>query len=66
VPAFAAAPRISDAWLEDKGGRGRRGLAGLFDEATEECPLALGRKVEEIVAFATLWTSRVKEDLSWT
>ncbi|HEY8206636.1 MAG TPA: bifunctional lysylphosphatidylglycerol flippase/synthetase MprF [Myxococcaceae bacterium] len=66
VPAFL--PRlgeISRAWMEDKGTREKGFSLGFFDEAyLKRCPLALVRKGEEIIAFANLWTSDVKEELS--
>jgi len=65
VPAFL--PRlkeISGALLEDKGTREKGFSLGFYDEGyLKRCPLALVRKGEEIVAFANLWTSDLKEEL---
>ena len=66
VPAFLPRVKeISGAWLLEKGTREKGFSLGFYDEGyLKRCPLALVRKGEEIVAFANLWTSDEKEELS--
>jgi phosphatidylglycerol lysyltransferase len=56
---------ISDAWLDDKRAREKGFSLGRFDEAyLLRHPLALVRHRDEIVAFANIWTSAQKAELS--
>ena len=66
VPALLPALRmVSDAWLRDKNTREKRFTIGFFDEAyLARFPMALVRRGEEILAFANLWATDRKEELS--
>jgi phosphatidylglycerol lysyltransferase len=56
---------ISDAWLAEKRTREKGFSLGYFDEAyIARFPLAVARRQGEVVAFATVWTSRAKIELS--
>ena len=56
---------ISDAWLAEKRTREKGFSLGYFDEAyLARFPLAVARRDGEIVAFASLWTSLPKVELS--
>jgi phosphatidylglycerol lysyltransferase len=57
--------RVSDAWLEGKHTREKHFSLGRFDEAyVRRFPIALVRGRGRIEAFATLWESCGKEELS--
>ncbi len=57
--------RISDAWLELKAGKEKRFSIGSFDKKyLSNFPVALVRNEAEIVAFANIWTTEEKEELS--
>jgi phosphatidylglycerol lysyltransferase len=56
---------ISDAWLVDKNTREKRFSLGFFDRAyLARTPLAVIRRGERIVAFANVWLSGGKHELS--
>jgi len=56
---------VSDAWLAEKRTREKGFSLGYFDEAyIARFPLAVARRQGEVVAFATVWTSRAKVELS--
>ncbi len=56
---------ISDGWLETKHAREKSFSLGRFDpDYLRRFPLALVRKDEELVAFANLWMTPDKGDLS--
>jgi phosphatidylglycerol lysyltransferase len=56
---------ISDAWLSGKNVREKRFSLGFFSEAyLAQCPLAVVRLEGRIIAFANIWASRGKEELS--
>jgi phosphatidylglycerol lysyltransferase len=57
---------ISDAWLAAKHGREKGFSIGYFDERYLcEGPLAIVREGQRIVAFANLWVSGCKAELSF-
>jgi phosphatidylglycerol lysyltransferase len=57
--------QVSDAWLGGKNAREKGFSLGFFkEEYLKTCPLALVRRDERIVAFANLWLSSAKEELS--
>ncbi len=57
--------RISDAWLEDKHTREKGFALGRFDEAyLSRAPCAVVRVNAQVVAFANLWTSGDRQELS--
>ena len=71
IPQAAVAPLlpefrvISDAWLNEKRTREKGFSLGRFDEAyVSRFPVAVARKDGAIVAFANLWTSATKVELS--
>ena len=56
---------ISDDWLKTKHTREKHFSLGKFDEAyVKNFPVAIVRDNGKIVAFATVWESAAKEDLS--
>jgi phosphatidylglycerol lysyltransferase len=56
---------ISDAWLAEKRTREKGFSLGYFDAAyLARSPVAVARKGGEVVAFASLWTSLAKVELS--
>ncbi len=56
---------ISDAWLAEKNTREKGFSLGFFDPIyLRQGPVAIVRKEERIVAFANLWLSADKEELS--
>ncbi len=66
VPALLPAlARISDAWLTDKSTAEKRFSVGAFsDEYVSNFPVALVRSEGSPSAFANLWTTGTKEELS--
>lgn len=57
--------RVSDAWLAEKSVREKGFSLGSFDPRyLAEGPLALARKDGEVVAFANVWTSSARVELS--
>ncbi len=56
---------ISNAWLAEKSTREKRFSLGFFERSyLLRSPVALVRRDDEIVAFANIWTSEAKVDLS--
>jgi phosphatidylglycerol lysyltransferase len=56
---------ISDAWLEQKGAREKRFSLGFFQsEYLAQTPLAIARHDGHLIAFANIWPSGGKEELS--
>jgi phosphatidylglycerol lysyltransferase len=56
---------ISDAWLEDKATAEKRFSLGAYsDEYVQQFPIAVVRSEGVIGAFANLWTTGTKEELS--
>ena len=56
---------ISDAWLEQKNAREKSFSLGRFDpDYLRQFPTALVRKRGEIVAFANIWTTADRRELS--
>ncbi|MGB5217843.1 MAG: bifunctional lysylphosphatidylglycerol flippase/synthetase MprF, partial [Smithella sp.] len=56
---------ISDLWLKEKNTREKGFSLGFFNEAyLKQFPAAIVRKGEKIIAFANLWQSADKEELS--
>jgi phosphatidylglycerol lysyltransferase len=56
---------ISNNWLEDKKTREKRFSIGFFDaEYLRRCTVALVKKDGHIIAFANLWESETKNELS--
>ena len=71
VPAEQVAPllpelkEVSDEWLEDKNTREKGFSLGFFSpDYLTQCPLALVRKDDRIFAFANIWATETKEELS--
>ena len=65
VPLLPRLRAISDAWLAAKHTREKGFSLGYFDEAyVARFPVAVARRDGEVVAFATLWTSLAKVELS--
>ncbi len=57
--------RVSDDWLEQKGAREKGFSLGFFDEEyLRECAIAVVRQHGKIVAFANLWLSGEREEIS--
>jgi phosphatidylglycerol lysyltransferase len=67
VPAFLPElRRVSDAWLAEKSVREKGFSVGAFDPRyLAECPLALVRHGDRIVAFANLWAPASRAELSF-
>lgn len=56
---------VSDAWLTEKHTREKGFSLGFFDETyLAQCPMALLRCRGQIVAFANVWSSAEREELS--
>ena len=56
---------ISESWLQDKRTREKGFSLGFFDETyISRCPVAMVRKNGRPVAFANLWTSGSREEVS--
>ena len=68
IPAGAAMDElraISDSWLTEKRTREKGFSLGFFaDEYIRRFPIAVVKRDERIVAFANVWTSAEKEELS--
>lgn len=65
-PLLPELRKLSDAWLAEKNVREKGFSVGYFDERyLREGPVALARVGERIVAFANLWTSSCKAELSF-
>ncbi|WP_243652528.1 bifunctional lysylphosphatidylglycerol flippase/synthetase MprF [Novosphingobium sp. PhB165] len=66
VPAIMAELRaVSDEWLHAKGQREKSFSVGRFDEAyIARCDVAVVRREGVIVAFANLWKTAGREELS--
>lgn len=71
VPPAGVAPilprlrKISDAWLNEKATAEKGFSLGAFDERyVERFPIAVVRSEGEIVAFANLWPSGTREEIS--
>lgn len=57
--------RVSEAWLGSSGGREKGFSLGFFKEDyLRLCPVAVVRRGEAIIAFATLWLGGGKQELS--
>jgi phosphatidylglycerol lysyltransferase len=64
-PLLPELRRVSDAWLDLKHTREKRFSLGLFDdEYLRRFPIAVVRSGSEIVAFANLWVSATRHELS--
>jgi phosphatidylglycerol lysyltransferase len=64
-PLLPRLRRISDAWLEDKAAAEKGFSIGAFNDAYLcEFPLAVIRAEGEVVAFANLWPTATREELS--
>lgn len=62
---MSALEAVSVAWLRDHQGKEKRFSLGFFDpETLHNRPVAVIKKDEEIVAFANLWTTSDKSELS--
>jgi phosphatidylglycerol lysyltransferase len=65
TPVLPALRAISDAWLEEKRTREKGFSLGRFDEAyISRFPVVVARRGGEIVAFANVWSTATKVDLS--
>lgn len=66
VPSVLAEMKeVSDLWLKEKNTREKRFSLGFFNEAyLKQLPVALVRKEQKIFAFANLWQSAGKAELS--
>ncbi len=63
--AMAELQAVSDAWLQDKGAREKGFSLGRFDpDYLRRFPTALVRDRGRVVAFANLWRSGAREELS--
>ncbi|MEJ2471704.1 MAG: bifunctional lysylphosphatidylglycerol flippase/synthetase MprF [Desulfuromonadales bacterium] len=57
--------RISDAWLQEINTREKGFSLGYFDsEYLRNFPVAIVKKQNEIVAFANIWTTSARQELS--
>jgi phosphatidylglycerol lysyltransferase len=57
---------ISDGWLAEKGAAEKGFSLGFFDEAyLARLPLAVVRREGQVVAFANLWPTGTREELSF-
>ncbi len=64
-PLLPALRRISDAWLREKATAEKGFSVGAFEEAyIRNFPVAIVRRDGEPVAFANLWTTERKDELS--
>lgn len=62
---LAEMKEVSDLWLKEKNTREKRFSLGFFNEAyLKQLPVALVRKEQKIFAFANLWQSAGKAELS--
>lgn len=62
LPTFRA---ISDSWLNARNTREKRFSLGNFNEAyLQRTPIGLVRQHDEIVAFANIWLTATKEEVS--
>ncbi len=71
VPASGVSPlldeleAISNAWISQKNTREKRFSLGFFDRGyLRRLPVALVRKAQRIVAFANIWPSETRRELS--
>ncbi|MGH7500042.1 MAG: phosphatidylglycerol lysyltransferase domain-containing protein, partial [Gemmatimonadales bacterium] len=65
TPVLPELRAISDAWLEEKRTREKGFSLGRFDEAyISRFPIAVARRRGAIVAFANVWTTATKVELS--
>jgi phosphatidylglycerol lysyltransferase len=56
---------VSDGWLASKRGKEKGFSLGYFDERyLEQCPIALVRRGEQVIAFANLWATADEAELS--
>jgi phosphatidylglycerol lysyltransferase len=66
APLLPELRRVSDAWLAEKNVREKGFSLGYFDERYLcEGPMALARVDGRVVAFANLWVSSRREELSF-
>jgi phosphatidylglycerol lysyltransferase len=64
-PLLPELSRISNAWLDEKRVREKRFSLGYFDEAyLRRGPIAVVRQGETLLAFANLWETDSREELS--
>ena len=64
-PVLSQLRDISDAWLSEKKTREKGFSLGFFAENyVRRFPIALVRKREQIVAFANVWTTGTRQELS--
>src|SRR5262249_50042208 len=65
APILPELREISDAWLAEKKTREKGFSLGFFaEEYVRRFPVAVVRREGRIVAFANMWTSGTKEELS--
>jgi len=65
APLLPELKEISDQWLSAKNTREKGFSLGFFDERyLQETPMALARREGKVVAFANMWTSEAKVELS--
>ena len=56
---------VSDSWLASKHGKEKGFSLGYFDERyLQQCPIALVRRGEQVIAFANLWATADEAELS--
>lgn len=56
---------VSDSWLSDKSTREKRFTFGSFKEDyLKQLPIAIVKKEGKIIAFANIWTTECKEEVS--
>jgi phosphatidylglycerol lysyltransferase len=66
VPALPRLRAISDAWLADKGASEKGFSLGFFaEDYLARLPIAVVRSGGGIVAFANIWTTGTREELSF-
>jgi phosphatidylglycerol lysyltransferase len=64
-PEMARLAAISDQWMQDHQGKEKSFSLGFFDEAAlDGRPVGVVRKDDEIIAFANLWETPDKSELS--
>lgn len=64
-PLLPALKEVSDRWLEGKRTREKGFSLGYFDaDYLVRCPLAVVRREGRVIAFANIWASSGKEELS--
>jgi len=62
IPALRG---ISDSWLQEKNTREKGFSLGFFNEKyIENCPAAVVRKGDKLLAFANIWAGSEKDELS--